>query len=113
MSFEIGHLFGKLRFQRREWWAMMLRSTEMASSQLDSSFAEYSPKSLAMAARSGNWFFKFLYRAWLLIVAHSCLYKKVTRQQIYEMPTGSIIVRFGLSYPRIFIFSAVNIMLFC
>ena len=73
------------------------------------------------------------YRAWLLI-AHCCLYKKVTRQQIYGMPTGSVIVwldnllslghlkarfhdtrllaDFGLSYPRIFFISGANIMLF-
>jgi len=38
--------------------------------------------------------------------------KKVTRQHIYGMPTGSVIVRFGLSYPRIFILSAAKIMHF-
>jgi len=34
----------------------------------------------------------------------------VTRQLIYGMPTGSVIVRFGLSYPRIFIISGANFM---
>jgi len=60
--------------------------------------------------------------------------KKVTRQQIYGMPTGSVIVRlnnllslghlksgfhdarlladFGLSYPRIFFISTAKIMFF-
>jgi len=38
--------------------------------------------------------------------------KKVTRQQIYGMPTGSVIVRFGLSYPRIFILSWSKIVYF-
>ena len=36
----------------------------------------------------------FIYRAWLLIT-HCCLYKKVTRQQFYGMPTGSVIVWFS------------------
>ena len=45
---------------------------------------------------------------WLLIA----VFKKVTRQQIYGMPTGSVIVWFGLSYPRIFFISGANIMLF-
>ena len=48
----------------------------------------------------------------MLGVTHCYLYKKVTRQQIYGMPTGSVIAWFGLSYPRIFLFSAANIMLF-
>lgn len=33
----------------------------------------------------------FFYRAWFLI-AYCCIVKKVSRQQIYGMPTGSVIV---------------------
>ena len=53
--------------------------------------------------------------ALLSCVAFGCslqYIKKVTRQQIYGMLTGSVIANFGLSYPRIFLISGANIILF-
>ena len=130
----------RLRFQRREWWAIMLRNIEIASSQLDNSFAGYGQSRNELSRHqtkhlpwnhvpfphlaypsnsisdgnswcepntvwpplhcwtpfllSGGVGIVFFYCTWLLIV-HTIYIKKVTRQQIYGMPTGSVIVWFG------------------
>ncbi len=53
--------FTILRLHKREWCAVMLRTYEIASSQLDSSLCRFSPISLAIADFSGNWCDIFLY----------------------------------------------------
>ena len=44
-----------------EWCAIILRKTEIASSQLESSRAEYKPNSFAILDFNGDWFKRFLY----------------------------------------------------